>query len=196
MAKVTSPEEYIERHPEWKQMLQTFLEILRETELEENIKWGIPYYSLGSKNIVGFAAFKNHVALWFPNGVFLDDPDNLLVNAQEGVTKAGRQLRYHEGEQPDKKVINNFVQQAIANQKAGKEFKAKAKKEVEIPPELEDQFLKDPDLKNKFNSLPPYKQREFSDYISQAKQSATKEKRLAKIIPMIQDGKGLNDKYR
>ena len=35
-----------------------------------------------------------------------------------------------------------------------------------------------------------------AEYISDAKRDETKVKRLAKIMPMIQEGKGLNDKYR
>ncbi|MEX0609371.1 MAG: DUF1801 domain-containing protein [Balneolaceae bacterium] len=196
MAKVKSAEEYILRHPEWKSILSVFRDVLDESELEENIKWGIPYYTLGKKNIVGFAAFKNHVALWFPNGVFLDDPDNLLINAQEGVTKAGRQLRYTADEKPDRSIIKNFINQAIANQKAGKELKPETKKSVSVPTELLDAFSDNPDLEDHFNFFTPFKQREFCEYISDAKQQATKERRLVKIIPMIEKQIGLHDKYR
>jgi len=38
--------------------------------------------------------------------------------------------------------------------------------------------------------------REFSDYIADAKRTETKLSRIAKILPMIIAGVGLNDKYR
>ncbi|MEX0721966.1 MAG: DUF1801 domain-containing protein [Balneolaceae bacterium] len=196
MSKPKSAEEYINKHPEWRENLELFREILLDTELTEHIKWGIPYYTIKNKNVLGFAAFKKHVAIWFVNGVFLDDPNNLLVNAQEGVTKAVRQLRYNSGEKPDKKVIKNFVEQAIANQKAGKEVKPEKKETLQIPPELKAAFSEHSGLEKSFNSFTAYKKREFADYISEAKQAATKERRLAKIIPLMQEGIGLHDKYR
>jgi uncharacterized protein YdeI (YjbR/CyaY-like superfamily) len=44
--------------------------------------------------------------------------------------------------------------------------------------------------------MTPGKQREYCEYISEAKRDATKLKRLEKIIPMIIEGVGLNDKYK
>ena len=40
------------------------------------------------------------------------------------------------------------------------------------------------------------KQREYSEYIIEAKREETKQKRVEKIIPMIKIGAGLNDKYK
>lgn len=196
MAKITSVDEYIESKPEWKNTLELFRELMLETELEETIKWGAPYYTLGGKNVVGFVAFKNHAALWFPNGVFLDDPDNKLINAQEGVTKASRQLRVSSSEEIDKNTIRGFINQAIANQKAGKEFVPEKGKEIEIPAELANALNKDNELKSQFESLTPYKQKEYCEHISSAKREATRLNRLEKSIPMIRKGIGLHDKYR
>ena len=39
-------------------------------------------------------------------------------------------------------------------------------------------------------------QREYADYIESAKREATKITRLEKIIPLIEKGIGLNDKYK
>src|SRR5690554_6820197 len=135
MPKANSVDEYLEIKPKWRNSLELFRELMLETELEETIKWGSPYYSIDGKNVVSFVAFKNHTAIWFPNGVYLDDPENRLVNASEGVTKAARQLRFSSFEEIDKNLIRNFVNQAIANQKSGVEFVPEKGKEVEIPEE-------------------------------------------------------------
>ena len=47
-----------------------------------------------------------------------------------------------------------------------------------------------------FESLTLTKKREFTEYISSAKRDDTKQKRLEKIIPMILNNIGLNDKYK
>lgn len=52
--------------------------------MEENLKWGMPVYSLEGVNVAGIVAFKNYVALWFYQGVFLKDDKKVLYNAQEG----------------------------------------------------------------------------------------------------------------
>lgn len=47
-----------------------------------------------------------------------------------------------------------------------------------------------------FEGLTKGKQRELAEYIESAKRPETKIKHLEKIIPMIIEGVGLNDKYR
>jgi uncharacterized protein YdeI (YjbR/CyaY-like superfamily) len=49
-------------------------------------------------------------------------------------------------------------------------------------------------LRTAFASLSPGKQREYTEYIEEAKRDATKQSRLAKITPMILAGAGLNDR--
>ena len=55
---------------------------------------------------------------------------------------------------------------------------------------------KNQELLSKFNAFSPYKQREFIEHITSAKQEKTQLARLEKVIEMILEGKGLNDKYR
>jgi hypothetical protein len=47
-----------------------------------------------------------------------------------------------------------------------------------------------------FSQLTKGKQREYADYITDAKREETRIKRLEKILPLIKTGKGLYDKYR
>ena len=51
-------------------------------------------------------------------------------------------------------------------------------------------------MKAAFDKLSPGKQREYTEYISSAKRDETKQKRIEKILPMIDAGIGLHDKYR
>lgn len=196
MAKPKSVEAYIAKHSKWEKSLQYLRKIIFETELEETIKWGQPAYTINNKNVVGIGAFKEHFGLWFFNGALLDDPDGHLHNAQEGKTKAMRQLRFTSHEEIDPKVVRNFLLQAIENQKAGKEIKIDVNREADIPPFLEKAFSEDSELKSSFDELTPGRQREYADYIATAKQDATKKRRLDKINPMIKQGIGLNDKYQ
>lgn len=197
MIKVNSVEEYLERHEQWTQPLQSLRGLLLATELIETIKWNAPVYTLNGKNVVGMAAFKQHFGIWFFNGVFLKDPHNVLVNAQEGKTKALRQMRFNSADEMNPAIIKAYIREAIENQKLGKAVKAdRTKKETVIPELLERAMQEQPKLLAGFKTLSDYKKREFCDYIESAKREATKLSRLEKIKPMIQEGIGLNDKYR
>jgi len=166
------------------------------TELEETIKWGSPVYCLNGKNIVGLGAFKSYVGLWLFQGALLKDKKKKLINAQEGVTKALRQMRFNSIDEIDEILILEYLKEAIKNEKAGKEIKPAKKTKIAIPKELKVELNKNAKLKEIFSQLTPFKQREFCEYISEAKRETTKQSRLRKILPMIFKGIGLNDKYR
>jgi len=191
--KVTA---YIEKHEKWSDELSKLRSIFQKTELIEEVKWGAPTYTLNGKLVAGLAGFKNHYAIWFHQGVFLKNKEHKLVNAQEGVTKALRQWRFEEGDPIESDLVLKYIQEAIENSVAGKEVKPQRKKDVTIPPTLKKAFSDDKKLASAFKNLTPGKQREYADYISEAKRDATKESRLQKITPMIIEGKGLHDKYK
>jgi len=127
--------------------------------------------------------------------VFLKDKSKKLVNAQEGTTKGLRQWRLEEGDKLDSKIFKSYVQESIANQKAGKKI-TPAKKKLVIPDELAGAFKKSAALKKKFDGLTPGKQKEYAEHIASAKQEKTRLARLEKAKPMIRAGVGLHDKYK
>lgn len=193
---VKTAEEYIATHQHWEEELRTLHEMMLTTELQPEIKWGAPVYTLDGKNVVGLGAFKNHFGIWFFNGALLKENTALLVNAQEGKTKALRQIKFEKGDKLSTSVLLPYIKEAIQNQREGKEIKAVRKKKLVIPPELSEAFDKDQELEQKFKALTPGKQREYADHISEAKREATKTSRIRKITPMIKKGVGLHDKYK
>ncbi|ARV10610.1 hypothetical protein BTO05_13560 [Winogradskyella sp. PC-19] len=197
MKKVNSVEEYIKTNNHWQKELEFLRSLVLKTELNEAIKWSAPVYELHGKNVLGLGAFKNHFCIWFFNGVFLKDKQNILVNAQENKTKGLRQMRFNAFDEVNTVLVLAYVKEAIENQRAGKEIKVVRKgKTVVIPQELKTVLNDDQDLQLAFSALTPGKQREYCEYISSAKREATKISRLEKIIPMILNGVGLNDKYK
>ena len=148
------------------------------------------------KNVVGIGAFKSYVGLWFYQGALLADSKNVLINAQEGKTKALRQWRSQSKRDIDARLIKAYIKEAIGVQQGGGEIKPARGQPVLVPPQLKTALSKNQRANTVFKSLTPGKQREYADYISAAKREDTKIKRLAKIIPMIAAGQGLNDKYR
>ena len=189
-------EELLAKQSQWKNELIKLRQLLLETELVETIKWGIPVYTLAGKNVVGIGSFKTYVGIWFFQGSFLSDPYKVLVNAQDGKTKGMRQLRFSSTNDIDKHLIRTYVAEAIQNQKDNKEIKIDRAKPLVVPDELKQVLSLDDELRASFEQLTRGKKREYADYIREAKRPETKQKRIEKIIPMIRQGIGLNDRYK
>jgi len=179
----------------WQEEQALLLAILQKTGLMETIKWGIPVFTYNDRNVVGVAGFKTHFTLWFYNGVFLKDEHRVLTNAQEGKTKALRQWRFTSRDQIDETRIRAYISEAIENEKQGKQWKPQPKEKLSLPPLFAD-ALKNKGLKECFERLTPYKQNEYIEYLTEAKQEKTKLSRLEKIKPMILQGVGLHDRYK
>ena len=196
MKKYEDVGSYINGHEKWSKELSLIRDTFLESELTEEIKWGAPTYTLKGKNVAGMVGFKEHFAVWFHNGVFLQDPDKKLINAQEGVTKGLRQWRFTDISEIDQKVLKKYITESIQNEKAGKKISPAKNKKVEIPAELTNALKNDSKLQKQFATFTPFKQKEFAEYIGTAKQEKTRITRLEKSIGMILEGIGLNDKYR
>lgn len=180
---------------QWEEELLLLKTIIDKTELTETTKWGGPVYVYDKKNVVGLGGFKDYFAIWFFNGVFLKDEKKKLINAQEEVTKSLRQWRFTSKEEINEKEILEYILEAIENEKQGKIIKP-AKKEAIVSELLNVEMSKNPALETAFQQFSPYKQYEFLEYIESAKQEKTKISRIEKVIPMILNNVGLNDKYR
>ncbi|WP_437396909.1 YdeI/OmpD-associated family protein [Flagellimonas lutimaris] len=196
MEKSEKIEAYYENEHPFMEGISNLREIALKTEAEEDFKWSIPVYTLNNKNVFGICKFKSHFGVWFFNGVFLKDPKKVLENAQEGKTKGMRHWKFQSLDEVDEKVVLAYMQEALDNQKKGLEIKAEKNKKVAIPEPLQSAFKKDSQLMTAFEKFTPYKQKEFSEYIAEAKQEKTKLRRLEKILPIIKQGIGLNDAYR
>lgn len=195
MTKAVTVDQYIEKHPNWSKELIELREFFLTYKLEETIKWGAPVYTLNSKNLFGLTAFKNHYAIWLFQGALLEKNTALLVNAQEEKTHAMRQIRFDKNSPHDLKELSKYVEETLILMKQAKKI-IPAKKELNLADALKAQLEEDSNFKKAFNNLTPGKQREYSDYISQAKREETRNSRMEKIIPLIMEGKGLNDKYK
>ncbi|MEP5611678.1 MAG: YdeI/OmpD-associated family protein [Cyclobacteriaceae bacterium] len=187
-------EAYLEANTEHNDLLVKLRKLLNSTELVEGVKWGIPVYTISHKNVVGLAAFKSYVGIWFYNGVFLADKKEKLINAQEGKTQGLRQWRFASEAEFDEKLVLKYVEEAIQNQKDGKELRPQ-KKPLIIPDELKEELASDPQIADAFENLSLTSKRDYAEYIATAKKEETKLRRLDKILPMIRDGIGLNDRY-
>ena len=188
--------EWTKYNGNWVEANEKIQQVVNETELVKEFKWGGDVYTYNKKNVLAFSGFKNHFALWFYNGVLLKDSYHVLVNANEEKTKALRQWRFNSADEIDVVKVREYVLEAIQLVKDGKEIKPEKPQPKEIKGLLKDILNQEDTLFNSFKALIMSKQKEYIEYIEEAKQEKTKLARIEKIKPMILQGKGLNDKYR
>lgn len=196
MAKAENVDQYIAQHVKWKEELRILRNLHNFFPLEETIKWGAPVYTFKKKNLIGIGAFKHHYALWFFQGGLLQKNTPLLENAQEGKTQALRQIKFDENKVPNLSILRKYIEESLNLAKEGKKILQKNPLPVRVSEELTAILRSLPGLNEAFEKLSRGKQKEYHNYIAEAKMEKTKEARLKKILPLIQDGKGLNDKYR
>lgn len=175
---------------------QRLREILLKLPLEESIKWSSPAYSHNGRLVVSLVAFQRHFGLWFHQGALLSDPDHVLVNAQEGKTKAMRHWRFGSGKEIKVRRIQAYLKEAMEHAAQGLKVDIAKAKPAEIPAELQLSLDGDATLSGAFEALSPGKRREYAEHVSSAKRPETKARRIEKIVPLIRAGQGLHDKYR
>ena len=196
MKRSQSVDEYIETAERWQDELVVLRKILRSTELSEEVKWGAPCYTFQNSNVVSIGAFKSYFGLWFHQGALLKDKRGVLINAQEGTTRALRQWRMNSATDIRAGAIKSYVVEAIQLVKAGSKIAPRKSKPLLVPPELQGALARNSSARKSFDAMRPGLRREYADYVAAAKRDETKQRRIDKIMPMIAAGKGLNDKYR
>lgn len=185
---------YINRSTTWGKEMAKLRAIVLGSGLTEELKWGVPCYTLQGKNIVLIHEFKEYCALLFVKGALMSDPERILIQQTENV-QAGRQIRFAGIEEIAElePILTTYVAEAIEVEKSGRKVERKQTSEFTMPEEFKARLDAMPTLKTAFEALTPGRQRAYLLHFSAPKQSKTKEARIEKNIPRILEGKGLND---
>ncbi len=185
---------YFKKASKWQEELAYLRTIVLDCGLTEELKWGVPGYTLQQKNVVLIHDFKEYCALLFVKGALLKDPNNILIQQTENV-QAARQIRFTNV--PEivalEPVLKAYFQEAIAVEKAGLKVELKKPGEFAMAEEFQTKLTENPALKTAFEALTPGRQRAYLLHFSQPKQAKTREARVEKCTPQIFAGKGLND---
>lgn len=178
----------------WVEELELLRQIVLETGLTEEIKWGVPVYTHNEKNVVTINALKGSANIGFFKGVLLKDNYNILK--QQGNLQSNRILKFTNAEViiQLRAVIKEYVSEAIVIEESGKKVAFKKNPEP-IPDELIQAFENDPTFRKAFNDLTLGRQRGYIIHFSQPKQTQTRIGRIEKYKEQIFNGIGLNDKY-
>jgi uncharacterized protein YdeI (YjbR/CyaY-like superfamily) len=169
-------------------------------DVEEEIKWSMPFFTLRGVVLGHMAAFKKHCAVgfWGPEMHAILSEDGVLSG--KGMGSLGN-IESKNDLPADKKLLN-YYRQAAGFIASGQRTQSlvrprKAQKPApEIPAELAAALKKNKTAAKVFADFSPSCQREYTDWITDAKRPETREKRIATAIDWIAEGKQRNWKYQ
>jgi uncharacterized protein YdeI (YjbR/CyaY-like superfamily) len=161
-------------------------------EAEETIKWGFPHFMCKGM-MCSMASFKAHCALNFWKAeLLMADEANREAMGQFGRIASIKDL-------PSKKALTGYIKQAMKLNDDGVAAPARAKpaepRALSIPDELSAALKKSPAARQHFEAFSPSKQRDYAEWIAEAKTEATRTRRLEQAIEWIAEGKARNWKY-
>lgn len=185
---------FFDKATQWKSEYAKLREVALASGLTEELKWGVPCYTLQNANVFLIHGFKEYCALLFVKGVLLKDPRGMLTQQTENVQSA-RQMRFAGLAEIEKAepAIKAFMDEAIELERSGAKVEFKKTAEFNMPEEFINKLDETPGLQDAFEALTPGRQRGYLLHFSSPKQAKTRVARIEKHVPRILDGKGLVD---
>lgn len=185
---------FFNKATQWREEFETLRKIILEVELTEELKWGVPCYTLKNNNILLIHGFKEYCAVLFMKGALLNDSEGILIQQTENV-QAARQIRFTNLQQiiDSASTLKTYIYEAIEIEKAGLKVELKKPSEFKISEEFQHHLDEKDALKTAFYALSPGRQRAYLLHFSAPKQAKTREARVEKCMPKILHGKGLDD---
>jgi len=161
--------------------------------VEEAIKWSAPGFTLDGKILLMMAAFKHHAALNFWRGQELGDVE----------PKAGAMGQFGKltsvDDLPSDAELDALIREAAElskNAPAPRKTKHEPKPPPEMHPDFAAALAKAPHAKATLEGFPPSAQRDYLEWIAEAKQDATRAKRIATAVEWLGEGKRRHWKYQ
>ena len=191
MSKV---EAFIQQSDRWSDVIASLRSVLLDAGLTEDFKWRSPCYTHEGKNIVIVQEMKEFLALMFFKGALIDDREGLLVD-QGPNSRSARRMEFTSVADVEQLAgdIATYVARAVAVEEAG--LGVGPPPELELVDELRVRIERDPAFKEAFEGLTPGRQREYTLFVSGAKQAATRASRVDKHTERILAGMGLRDRW-
>ena len=161
-------------------------------EAEETMKWSAPGFTVDGKILLILAAFKAHAAINFWRGQEIGD----------GSPKAGAMGQFGKltslDDLPSDEELDALIREAAALARtapAPRKTKHTPKPAPAMHPEFAAALAKAPKAKAALNGFSPSAQREYLEWIGEAKQDATRQKRITDAVEWLSEGKKRHWKY-
>jgi uncharacterized protein YdeI (YjbR/CyaY-like superfamily) len=186
---------YIDRQAEFaKPILRHLRDIVHAAcpECEETLKWSSPSFIYKGKILAGFAAFKAHAAFGFWAGSQILETG---ARQESAMGQFGR-LTSLDGLPPRAELIALAKKGMQLIDDGVKPVRNKhAKAPFTVPQDLRAAIDAVPAAAATWEGFPPSCQREYVEWVTEAKRDETRAKRLAQTIEWLAEGKRRNWKY-
>jgi uncharacterized protein YdeI (YjbR/CyaY-like superfamily) len=160
-------------------------------EVEESLKWGFPHFGYKGAMMCSMAAFKQHCSFGFWQRKEVVNTATEKSMGQFGKIVTIKDL-------PNKKEMTSYIRKAMALNDAGLKKKRPAaapKPPPVLPADFAAQLKKHRAARETYEAFSPSAQREYVDWIIEAKTDATRQKRIATALEWLAEGKHRNWKY-
>ena len=161
-------------------------------DAEETMKWSAPGFTVDGKILLMMAAFKAHAALNFWRGQEIGD----------GNPKAGAMGQFGKltsaDDLPADADLDALIREAAALAKtapAPRKVKYEPKSPATLHPEFAAALEANPKAQAVLDGFPPSAQRDYLDWVAEAKQDSTRAKRIADAVQWLSEGKRRHWKY-
>ncbi len=187
-------ETYFAKRQTWHDEFIALREILLSCGLDEELKWRQPCYTHGGANIVILSGFKKFCALGFFKGSLMPDPKNILESPGPN-SRAVKLVRFTGLAEVTARraTLKSYIRAAIKIAKSGEKVDFSANKKITLPDELYDYLKRNPDVKKAWDALTPGRKRSWVMHLESARQSKTRETRIAKAKAKIMLGLGMGE---
>ena len=187
-------DEFFKKELNWKVEMQEIRKIVLTTDLTEDYKWRQPCYTFEDKNVGIIGGFKDFCTFSFFKGVLLKDDKKVLEKPGEN-TRSALIFKFTSLQQikDNQQILINYIAEAIALEKEGKEVDFTQNQLPNYPQELLEFFENDKKFQKAFEDLTPGRKRGYLLHFNAAKQSQTVINRIEKFKEKILNGKGMND---
>lgn len=162
-------------------------------DVEETLKWGHPTF-VHHGILAGMAAFKEHATLGFWKGSLILDRKG--SRADEAMGSFGRLTSVKD--LPAKKILHGYIKKAAQLNEDGVKVvrpKTAPKPAPKTPPYLLAALKKNKKAAAHYAASSPSMQREYVEWLTEAKTDATRRRRLETAVAWIAEGKKRNWKY-
>ena len=163
-------------------------------DVEETMKWSMPHFTYHGM-LAGMAAFKEHCTFGFWKAKLIMDQDEMSREAM-GHFGCIRSL----DDLPSKRTLAGYVRKAMKLNEEGVKVPRKARpgaaRPVSVPADLAAALRRSRKAREAFAAFSPSHQREYIEWITEAKREDTRQKRLATTVAWLTEGKPRNWKYR
>lgn len=160
-------------------------------EVVETMKWSRPHFTLDGKLLCGMSAFKAHCAFgfWAREGA---EPGQTGAMGDFGRIASLADL-------PAGATLRRRIRAAVQLLRAGAPRAAGPRRTPRPPPTLPEDFAaalaRVPSAQRHYDAFPPGKQRDYVEWVREARREDTRARRIAQAVQWLADGRSRNWQY-